>query len=325
MPNDSPKAAGPQKPTELKARSWWATLKRSFRHMKENGLTDWAASLTYYSLLALFPALIVLVALVGVFGEYPRTTNALLDIVDRLGPQSTVDNLREPIEGVVRSKGGAGALLGIGLLGALWSASGYIGAFIRASNTIYGVDEGRRFWKLRPLQVGVTLGMVLVAALVAIAIVMTGGVAEAVGDQIGVGSTAVTIWNIAKWPVLVAIAIVGISTLYYLSPNVRMHGFRWVTPGALVALAVWVIASMGFGFYAANFGSYNETYGTLGGIVIFLVWLWITNLAVLFGAQFDAELERSREIEHGVPGAHDAIQLPVRDMKKPRGGNKRSA
>ena len=318
-------ASPPQKPTQLKARSWWETLKRSSQRMKENGLTDWAASLTYYSLLALFPALIVLVALVGVFGEYPRTTNALLDIVDRLGPKSTVDTLREPIEGVVRSKGGAAALLGVGLLGALWSASAYVGAFMRASNTIYGVKEGRRFWKLRPLQVAVTLGVVLVAALVAISIVVTGGVAEAVGDQIGLGSAAVTAWGVAKWPVLALIVITGISLLYYAAPNVRVHGFRWLSPGALVAVFVWVVASLGFGFYVSNLGSNNETYGTLGAVVTFLVWLWISNLAILLGAQFNAELERSREIEHGVPGALDAIQLPVREAKKPSDKKRRSA
>lgn len=293
--------------------------------MKANGLTDWAASLTYYSLLALFPALIVVVALIGVFGQYPKTTNAILEIVDRVAPKSTVRTLRDPVEGVVRSKGGAGALLGVGLLGALWSASAYVGAFMRASNTIYGVDEERRFWKLRPLQVAVTLAGVLTVALVAIAIVMTGGLAKAVGDQIGIGRTAVTIWNIAKWPVLAVIVVTGISALYYLSPNVRVKGFRWVSPGALVAVAVWVIASLGFAFYVANFASYNETYGSLGAIVVFLVWLWITNLAILLGAQFDAELERGREIEHGVPGAHDGIQLPARDMENPRERNRRTA
>ena len=322
MPKDT---LAPQKPTDLDARSWWETLKRSVTQTKANGLTDWAASLTYYSLLALFPALLVLVALVGVFGEHPRTTNALLDIVDRMGPESTVDTLRDPIEGVVRSKGGAGALLGVGLVGALWSASGYIGAFIRASNTIYGVEEGRRFWKLRPLQLLVTLGMVLAAAFVAIAIVLTGGLAEAVGNQLGIGDSAVTVWGFAKWPVLALLVVTGFSLLYYLAPNVRQHGFRWMSPGALLAVVVWVVASVGFGFYVANFGSYNKTYGSLGAVVIFLVWLWITNLAILLGAQFDAELERSREIEHGVPGAHEAIQLPPRDMKKPRDRNRRSA
>ena len=325
MPNDQSTTSSPDKPTDLSRRSWWSTLKRSYRRLKENGLTDWAASLTYYALLALFPALIVVVALIGVFGQYPKTTNALLDIVDRIAPKSTVRTLRDPIEGVVRSKGGAGALLGVGLLGALWSASGYIGAFIRASNVIYGVKEGRRFWKLRPLQLLVTLGGVVTVTLVAIAIVMTGGLAEAVGNQIGVGDTAVTVWSFAKWPVLAALVIVGISTLYYLSPNVRVRGFRWVTPGALLAVVVWVVASIGFGIYVSNFGSYNKTYGSLGAIVIFLVWLWISNLAILLGAQFDAELERSREIEQGVSGAGEAIRLPPREMKKPRIRSRRSA
>jgi membrane protein len=155
--------------------------------------------------------------------------------------------------------------------------------------------------------------------------VLTGGLAEAVGNQIGLGDTSVTVWNFAKWPVLALLVVTGFSVLYYLAPNVRQHGFRWMSPGALLALVVWVVASLGFGLYVANFGSYNKTYGSLGAIVIFLVWLWITNLAILLGAQFDAELERSREIEHGIPGAHEAIQLPPRDMKKPRERNQRSA
>ncbi len=302
----------PASPTSLGAGAWWRVLKRTVSEFRDDNLTDWAAALTYYAVLALFPALIVLVALVGLLGQYPQTTNALLDIVDRVGPSSAVDTFRGPIEGVVKSKGGAGALLGLGLLGALWSASGYVGAFIRAANIVYERDEGRPFYKLRPVQLAVTLVGVVALALVAVGIVVTGPLARAVGDAVGLGSTAVTIWGIAKWPVLLAIVMSLVAGLYYAAPNVRQPRFRWITPGGALAVMAWIVASLLFGFYAANFGSYNKTYGSLAGVVIFLLWLWITNLALLFGVEFDAELERERELKAGEPAEHE-IQLEPRD------------
>ena len=306
------------RPTDLPARSWKDTLKRTIRETKDDHLTDWAASLTYYGILSLFPALLVLVALLGVFGTYPKTTNALLDIVRDLGPASAVDTFRKPIEGVVRNKGGASALLGIGLVFALWSASSYVGAFMRANNVIYEVEEGRRFWMLRPLQIAVTIVMVLATAVVAVAIVITGPLASSIGDVVGLGSTAVTVWNIAKWPVLLLIVLTMIAVLYWVAPNVQQPGFRWITPGSILAVVVWLLVSLAFGLYVANFGKYNSTYGSLGGVVIFLIWLWLTNLAILFGAEFNAELERSRELEQGQP-AEDELQLPPRKEPKRAG------
>ena len=293
----------------------WATLKRTVREVRDDNLTDWAAALTYYAVLALFPGLIVLVAILGLAGQHPETTNALLDIVRDIGPPSAVDTFRDPIESVVKSSGGAGALLGVGLLGAVWSASGYIGAFIRASNAIYEVEEGRPFWKLRPLQIAITVAMVLLLALVSIAIVVTGPLAHSIGDVIGVGDTAVTVWNIAKWPAIVVVVMGMFAVLYYVAPNVRQPAFRLVTPGGVLAVLVWLVASLGFALYVANFGSYDKTYGSLGGVVVFLVWLWLSNLALLIGAEFDAELERSRELEAGLP-AEESIQLPERTPPK---------
>jgi membrane protein len=290
----------------------WATLKRTVRELRDDNLTDWAAALTYYSVLALFPGLIVLVAILGLVGQHPQTTNALLDIVRDVGPASAVDTFRGPIESVVKSNGGAGALLGVGLLVAIWSASGYIGAFMRAMNAIYEVEEGRPFWKRRPLQIVITVAMVLLLALVAVSIVVTGPLARAIGDQIGLGDTAITIWNIAKWPVIVAVVMGMFTVLYYVAPNVRQPRLRWVTPGGIVAVILWLLASAGFGVYVANFGSYDKTYGSLGGVIVFLVWLWLSNLALLFGAEFDAELERSRELAAGLP-AEESLQLPERD------------
>ena len=293
----------------------WATLKRTIREFREDNLTDWAAALTYYAVLAIFPGLIVLVAILGLVGQHPETTNALLEIVNDVGPDSAVETFRGPIESVVKSNSGAGALLGVGLLVAIWSASGYIGAFIRAMNAIYEVEEGRPFWKRRPLQIVITVAMVLLLAIVAIAIVVTGPLARSIGDAIGLGDTAVTIWNIAKWPVIVVIVMGMFAVLYYVAPNVRQPRLRWITPGGVLAVLMWLVVSAGFGFYVANFGSYDKTYGSLGGVIVFLVWLWLSNLALLFGAEFDAELERSRELAAGLP-AEDSILLPERSPAK---------
>ena len=303
-------------PTDIPKPGWKAVLRRTVKEFQNDNLTDWAASLTYYAVLALFPALIVLVALVGLFGQYPQTTNALIDILRDTGVKpDMLNSVKDTINGVVQNKGGAGALLGFGLLAALWSASGYIGAFMRASNAIYEKPEGRPFWKLRPLQVVVTLIMTLLFALVLVALVVSGPLADAIGSKIGLGSTAVTAWNIAKWPVLAFVLSLMLATLYNAAPNAKLPKFQWISPGAIVALAAWVIASVGFFFYANNFGSYNKTYGTLGGAITLLVWVWISNIAILFGQELNAEIERGRELAAGKPAVED-IQLPLRDEPK---------
>lgn len=292
------------------------TLKRTVAEFRDDNLTDWAAALTYYAVLSIFPALLALVSIVGLVGDPEDVTRELTDIVGAIGPDSAVDAMRGPIEGVTESRGSSGVLLIAGILAALWSASGYTGAFTRASNTIYEKREGRPFYKLRPLQLLVTLLLVLLLALVVVAVVVTGPLAEAVGDAIGAGDTAITLWNIAKWPVLVLLVLVMVAVLYYSAPNAKLRGFKWVTPGSLTALAVWILSSLAFAAYVANFGSYNATYGTLGGVIAFLVWLWITNLAILFGAELNAELERGKEFEEGLPGAEREIQLPPRQAAK---------
>ncbi|HEX7298685.1 MAG TPA: YihY/virulence factor BrkB family protein [Solirubrobacteraceae bacterium] len=303
-------------PTDIPATGRWAVLKRTYMEFKEDNLTDWAAALTYYAVLALFPALLALVALVGIFGQYPQTTNALVDIARQVtGGNSALDGLKGTIDGIVRNKGGAGALLGLGLAGAVWSASGYIGAFMRASNAIYEVPEGRPFWKLRPLQVLVTLVMVLLVALLLVALVVSGPLAEAIGDQLGLGSAAVTAYQIAKWPIMAGVVLVILALLYYVAPSARLPRIQWLSPGALVALVVWVVASALFGLYVANFGSYNKTYGTLGGAISLLVWMWISNLAILFGQELNAEIERGRELTAGLPAERD-LQLEPRGRPK---------
>lgn len=307
-------AREPASPADLASSSWAATLKRVFSEYQEDNISDWAAALTYYSVLSVFPGLLVLVSLLGVFGQHPQTTNALLEIVADLGPSSTVETLRGPIESITKSGGGAAALLGVGMIGALWSASGYVGAFARASNAVYAVEEGRSFWRLRPQQLGMTLLMVLLLALLLIGLVVTGPLAEAIGGAVGAGSTAVTVWGIAKWPVMVLVVAFMIAVLYYWAPNVQQPGFRWISPGSIVAVLAWIAASAAFGLYVANFGSYSDTYGSLGGMIVFLLWLWISNNALLFGQELNAELERQREIESGVPGARREIQRPMREQ-----------
>jgi membrane protein len=291
----------------------WTTLKRTVAEFREDNLTDWAAALTYYGLLSLFPALLAMVSLIGLFADPQETTRELTEIVTSLGPGSAADTFRGPIESITSNRGTSGILFLVGLSIALWSASGYIGAFIRASAIVYETPEGRSFWKLRPLQLLITLTMVVLLALVATSLVLTGPIVEAVAEPLGIGGTAVTIWDIAKWPVLLAAVITMISLLYYASPNVRVRGFKWVTPGSLVAVAVWLAASALFALYVANFGSYDKTYGTLGGLIAVLVWLWITNMALLFGHQLNAERERALEIEEGVPRAEREIQREPRD------------
>jgi membrane protein len=294
----------------------FATLKRTWKEFSQDNLTDWAAAMTYYGVLALFPALIALVSIVGIVFSPTQITDALNQIAGQLGPASAIETLKGPIEGIASGGSKTGIMLIVGIVAALWSASGYVGAFMRASNIMYEVDEGRPIWKLRPLQMLVTLAMLLLATLAALSVVVSGPVAEAVGGAIGVGDTAVTVWDYAKWPVLVGIVTLMLAILYYASPNAKVGRFKFITLGAVVAVVIWIVASLAFAFYVANFGSYDKTYGTLAGVVVFLVWLWITNVAFLFGAQLNAERERSEQIEKGVEGAERDLRLDERDAPK---------
>jgi membrane protein len=303
----------PESPTDLRTRSWFGVLRRTVKEFREDNLTDWAAALTYYAILSIFPALLVLVAVLGLVGE--SATQPLLDNLSSVAPGPAQEIFTNAIENLQRSQGQAGLLLIIGIATALWSASSYIGAFIRASNAIYEVDEGRPFWKLRPIQIAITLFMIVLISIGAVAVVVTGPLAEEVGNVIGIGTEVVTAWDIAKWPVLVLLVSVMFSVLYWAAPNVKQPGFRWLTPGGVLAVILWIAASAAFAFYVANFGSYNETYGTLGGVIVFLVWLWISNIAVLLGAELNAELERGRELEQGLPAEHE-MQLEPRDPPK---------
>ncbi len=296
--------------------STFATLKRTATEFSEDNLTDWAAALTYYGLLSLFPALIAFVGIIGLFADPQGATQAITDVVSEIGPSSAADTFAGPIESITSSSSTAGIMAIVGILVALWSASNYVGAFMRASNVIYETPEGRPIWKLRPLQILVTLVILVLAAITLLALVVSGPLAEAIGGAIGLSDTAVTIYQIAKWPILAALVITIFAVLYYASPNVKLRGFKWVTPGSILALVVWILASAAFAFYVANFGSYDKTYGSLGGVVVLLMWFWITNLAILFGHELNAERERSHELAEGVPRADREIQLEPRDEPK---------
>jgi membrane protein len=297
-------------PTQLPRRAWRDVLKRTFSEFREDNVTDWAAALTYYGVLSIFPALVALVSVLGVVGE--SATNPLLDNLRGFAPGPAEKILSNALHGLNDSRGGASILFIVGIVGAIWSASSYIGAFIRASNAIWDVEEGRPFTKTIPLRLVITLVMLILLTATAVAVAVTGPLADKVGELIGVGSTAVTVWDIAKWPVLVVVVALMFGILFYAAPNVRQPGFRWVTPGAIVAVIAWMIVSALFGVYVANFGSYNKTYGSLGAIIIFLVWLWLTNIAILLGAELNAETQRGRQIEAGHPREREPF-LPPRD------------
>ena len=301
-------------PSQLESRSWRYVVRRTLREFTSDQCTDLAAGLTYYAVLALFPAAIALTSLLGLVGQGDDAVDEVLSIVDDLGGDSIAETI-EPTLTTLSQSQSAGLALVLGLAGALWSASGYVGAFGRAMNRIYEIGEGRPIWKLRPQMLLLTVVLVVLAAAVLLALVLTGPVALAVGNALGLGSTGMLVWQVAKWPALLVVVIVIVALLYYATPNIRQPRFRWVSVGAVLAIVIWALLSAAFGFYVASFGSYDKTYGTLGGTIVFLLWLWLTNLALLFGAELDSELERGRELQSGM-AAEETLQLPPRDTRK---------
>ncbi|MEV0596259.1 YihY/virulence factor BrkB family protein [Nonomuraea cavernae] len=304
----------PHGPTDLPRRAWWSVLKRTFSEFRRDRVPDLAAALTYYAVLSIFPALIVLVSLLGLLGR--EDTATLVGSITVLAPAEVRDLLTQGVSGVQRSGGSAGLLAIVGLAVALWSASGYIAAFIRAANVIYDIEEGRPFWKVTPLRLGLTILVTVLLAAGAIAVTLTGRLADVAGKALGLGSAVVNAWDVLKWPVLALIAAGLIMVLYWAAPNVRQPGLRWITPGGLLAVLLWVIVSGGFALYVANFGSYNKTYGTLAAVVVFLIWLWLSNMALLFGAELDAELVRQRHIAVGGHVGQEPYVVP-RDEPEP--------
>jgi membrane protein len=311
--NDADDPQGVDDPTDLTPRTRKFVARQTLSEFLDDQCTDLAAALTYYAVLALFPAAIALTSVLGLVGQGTSAVDEVLDILGTIGAGGVVDSIGPTLRELATSQA-AGLGFVLGLAGALWSASGYVGAFGRAMNRIYEKGEGRPIWKLRPAMLLLTAVLVVLVALVLAALILTGPAAEAVGDAIGLGGTAVTVWNIAKWPVLLAVVVLIVALLYHFTPNVHPPRFRWTSVGAVLAIVVWVLASAAFGLYVANFSSYDKTYGALAGVVVFLLWLWLTNLALLFGAELDSELERGRELQRGEP-AEDDILLPHRDTR----------
>jgi membrane protein len=294
-----PDEAGlPGKPADLSRRSWLAAVRRTVVEFQEDFLQDRAAALTYYGVQAIFPGILVLVSLLGLLGK--SATQPLITNLAGAMP-GTVRTI--VLHAVIRLQNGhstAGVLAIVGIILALWSTSSYVAAFMRAANAIYDVHEGRPAWKTLPVRLGVTALLMVLLVASAVIVVVTGSLAGHVGQVLGIGSAAVTAWSIAKWPVLFIIVCLMIAVLYWAGPNAR-RGFRWISPGAVLAVVIWLIASGLFALYVANFGHYNKVYGSIAGLIIFLIWLWVSNIAILLGAEFDAELERSRAIAAGAP------------------------
>ena len=303
----------PDSPAKLSAKGWFATLKRTVREFNEDNLTDWAAALTYYGILSIFPALLALVSILGLVGQ--SATQPLIDNLGSVAPGPAKDIVTSAIQNLQKSQGAAGVLFIVGVGGAIWSASGYVAAFMRASNAIYDVEEGRPIWKTLPTRVLTTIVLLLMLAAVAVGVTVTGPLADQIGKVLGIGSTATTVWDIAKWPVILLVVITMFAILYWAAPNVKHPKFRWISPGSVIGVVLWIVASLAFAFYVANFGSYNKTYGALGGVIVFLMWLWISNIAILLGAEFNAELERGRQIEAGHPAEKEPFLEP-RDTRK---------
>ncbi|GHF53648.1 hypothetical protein GCM10010218_38920 [Streptomyces mashuensis] len=298
-PSPAAERRAPDEPAALPRRSWWAVLRRTVTEFRDDELPDRAAALTYYGVLSLFPALLVLVSVLDLAG--PSVTDQVLANLEHLAPGAARDVLTAAVRQLRGGAGTGSALAVVGLLGAVWSASGYVAAFIRASNAVYDLPEGRPVWKLTPLRLVLTLLMTAMACTSALIVVFTGSLAHRAGTALGIGDTALTVWAVGKWPVLVVLVTVMIAVLYWAAPNVRGRGLRWVTPGSVVALVLWLASSAGFALYVANFGAFNKTYGSLAAVIVFLVWLWISNLAVLLGLEFDAELARERAALGGHP------------------------
>jgi membrane protein len=306
-------ADSPDQPTDIPKDSWPTILKRTFKQFSEDQLTTWAAALTYFGVLSLFPMLLALVSVLGVIG--PSATQPMLDNLSTVAPGPAKDILTNVLNNLEQNQGGSLVALIIGLAAAIWSASGYIAAFMDASNNVWDAPEGRPIWKKIPVRLGVTVVLLVLLTITALAIVFTGPVAQEVGDIIGLGDTFVSVWGIVKWPLLLLIVSFMISLLYWACPNVKQPGFPWVTPGGLLAVILWLIASALFALYVANFSSYNKTYGSLGGVIVFLIWLWITNIIILLGAEFNSEMERSKAIQEGHPPDKEPF-LPLRDDSK---------
>jgi membrane protein len=300
-------------PTELPRPSLLAVLKRSRAEFRNDHLTTLAAALTYYAVLAVVPGLVVVFVALGFFGG--DITNRVVTQVNDVAPASSGQFVHSLMTQARSHKTGTGVMAIVGVAIALWSASSYVNAFRQASNVIYGIGEGRPAWKTVPLRLGVTALAVAIMVVCAVIVVVSGSIARAVGNAIGAGHAAVLVWSIVKWPILLILVSILLAVLFWASPNAKQAGIKWVSPGGVLATVIWIVVSAAFAFYVTNFSSYNKNYGALAGIVIFLIWLWLTNLALLLGAEVNAELDHAKAIAEGLPEETRPFAEP-RDTRK---------
>jgi len=300
-------------PAQLSENDWRVILTRTVHEYRINQVQDIAAALTFYTVLASLPALLAILAMLGIFGSAESVVTTVMRVIEELGGGSVVDPLSEPIDQLLNASHAGWAFI-TGLVATLWATSGFVGSFGRGMNRIYEVEEGRPFWEMRPAMLGVSAVLVVLAAIAAFCLVLTGPVAEAAARVLGFDEGVVFWWDLGKLPMLAAIGIFVMALLYWAAPNVKRRNFRWFSVGAVGALLVWVLTTTLFGLYVLSFGTYTRAYGVLGVVIAFLLWIWLSHLAMIFGAVLDTEVERARQLRAGV-NAEERVHLPLRDTR----------
>lgn len=286
-------------------------LKRTLVAFYDDQMTHHAAALTYYALMSLLPTMLLCVSLLGLLGQYPATYDAILDYLRDLVPQSTLGAVDAALRGALRSEGTAAGALAVSVLVALYGTTGLLEAARRALNVVFDARQGRSFLRRKATDVASTVVLVGLILVTLVFVFVGGGLARDIFDALGLGSTAVSAWRAARWPAAYLVATLVFAFLYYVTPDVKQRAFHWITPGAVVGVALWLLASIGFSLYLSHFTSFNATYGSLGAALVLVVWLWLTNVALLFGAELNAEIEREKELSEGVPASET---LALRDL-----------
>lgn len=304
-------ASGHDSPIRLSRDDWRVILTRTLHEYRINQVNDIAAALTFYTLLATLPATLAALAMLGIFGSAEAVVGDMLEVVAELGGGSVVDALSEPIDQLLNASH-AGLAFATGLVGALWATSGFVGSFGRGMNRIYDVEEGRPFWEMRPTMLLVSAALLVLGATAMACLIVTGPVAEATARVLGLDEGAAVWWDLGKLPLLAAIGVGVMALLYWAAPNVKRRNVRWISVGATGALLAWAITTALFALYVLGFGSYQRAYGVLGGAIAFLLWIWLSQLALIFGAVLDTEVERTRQLRSGI-AAEEHVQLPLRD------------
>lgn len=288
-----------------------AIIKRTLRSFYDDQMTHHAAALTYYGLMSLFPALLLAISLLGLFGQYPATYDAIMGYLREVAPRSVLVPLDSSLRSALQSKDTAATAVAISVLVALYGTTGVLEAARRALNVVFEVKGGRSFLRRKVIDVASTF---VLGALVIVSLVMVlvgGGFAEDLLGFLGLGSSAAQAWNIARWPGALAVAMLVFALIYYVTPDVQQRAFRWVTPGAAVGVLLWLVVSFGFSTYVSHFADVNAVYGAFAGAIVLVAWLWLTNVALLFGAELNAEIERENELAEGVPD-EETLNRPAR-------------